>query len=196
MDNAIIIFIKNQIAGKVKTRIAKDSDHETALGIYKKLLTHTRNITKDLDCHKYLYYSEEITDDQWPTEVYHKKLQRGMDLGEKMMDAFIEVLSYHKNALIIGSDCIYLSAEIIKDAFDALNDHDHVLGPAKDGGYYLLGSKEIQHDLFLNIPWSSGQEYEVTKNRIISSGKSLKELQVLQDIDHLKDWEEFLLSQP
>jgi len=191
-DCALIIFIKNPELGKVKTRIAKDVGDQTALSIYHRLLDHTRTVTHSLKFKKYLYYSEEILDDEWSEDHYHKMLQKGTDLGEKMLDAFIEALSYHKKAVIIGSDCIYLTPSIISEAFAQLDSHDKVIGPARDGGYYLLGMKQTQTNLFINVPWSSGNEFNITKQRIIQQRSSLHELETLNDIDHIGDWEEYL----
>jgi len=194
-DKALIIFIKNPEKGKVKTRIAKSSDDTTALAIYYKLLDSTRRTTVMVDAKKYLYYSDFIDkEDSWSPTVYLKMLQRGGDLGEKMMDAFIEVLSYHGKAVIIGSDCIYLTKEIIEEAFEALDHNDVVVGPAQDGGYYLLGMKQTHLDLFINIPWSSGRELEKTLNKIKGKNLRYQLLETLNDIDHIEDWEEYLLS--
>lgn len=194
-NQALIIFIKNPVAGKVKTRIAKSSDDATALSIYKKLLEGTHRATVLVDAHKYLYYSDFIDqEDSWNPSVYNKVIQRGVDLGEKMMDAFIEVLSCHDKAVIIGSDCIYLTKEIIEDAFTALDHNDVVIGPAKDGGYYLLGMKQVQMDLFINMPWSSGRELEETLTRVKEKGLQFQLLETLNDIDHIEDWEEYLLT--
>lgn len=193
-ETALIIFIKNPELGKVKTRIAKDSDDATALSIYNRLLKHTQQVCDQLEMPRYLYYGEYIQADHWSMEHYIKKVQKGIDLGERMMDAFIEVLSYHRNAIIIGSDCIYLSADHIREAAGALVHHDKVIGPTYDGGYYLLGMSQVQIDLFVNIPWSSGKEFTTTQKRILQSGSSLYELPELNDIDHLKDWEEYLTS--
>jgi len=195
-DTALIIFIKNPELGKVKTRIAKDSDDATALSIYHRLLKHTQQICDQLDMTRYLYYGEYIQSDHWSEENYIKKVQKGLDLGERMLDAFIEVLSYHRNAIIIGSDCIYLTSDHIKNSADALTHHDKVIGPTYDGGYYLLGMSQVQLDLFINIPWSSGKEFETTQKRVLQSGSSLYELPKLNDIDHLKDWEDYLISNP
>jgi rSAM/selenodomain-associated transferase 1 len=195
-DTALIIFVKNPKLGTVKTRIAKDAGDEKALEIYKRLLKHTREQCNLIDCRRYLFYGSEIIDDEWSTDQYIKKEQRGADLGERMMEAFIEVLTVHKKAIIIGSDCIYLDAPIIRQAIEALDNHDKVIGPTYDGGYYLLGMKDLQLDLFLNVPWSSGKEYGITKERILNVGSSLSELEKLNDIDYLKDWEEYLRSTP
>lgn len=195
-DTALIIFIKNPVLGEVKTRIAKDSDDKTALGIYQHLLKHTRDVCDQLDCTRYLYYGSEILNDEWDSQHYRKKEQQGMDLGERMLEAFIEVLSYHKKAIIIGSDCIYLTADHIREASKALDSVDKVIGPTLDGGYYLLGMKQVQVDLFVAIPWSSGSEFKETCKRIKRANSSLYELPALNDIDHLKDWEEYLRSSP
>ncbi len=193
-QNALIIFIKNPEKGKVKTRIAKGSDHDTAFSVYQRLLRHTQSITQDLDATKYLFYSDCIADDNWSEETYIKKVQRGLDLGERMLDAFIEVMSYHKYVAIIGSDCIYLKPEHINNAFQRLRSHDCVLGPSTDGGYYLLGMKTVYKELFINIPWSSGNELKTTLGIMNDLSLNVAKLEALTDIDHIEDWKEYLLS--
>ena len=193
-EDALIIFIKNPQIGKVKTRIAKGSDDETALRIYKRLLDHTHTITQRVKATKYLFYSDFIEEDQWSEKIYTKALQRGANLGERMLEAFIEALCYHKRVTIIGSDCIYLNSEHISKAFEELKSNDCVIGPSKDGGYYLLGMTSLHKDLFLNIPWSSGKELQKTLDVAQSLSLQVSSLEELNDIDHIEDWEEYLLS--
>lgn len=83
-------------------------------------------------------------------------MQTGNDLGERMYNAFSDTFSIkYKKAVIIGSDCIDLTASIIKLAYQHLEDNDVVVGPATDGGYYLLGMKTLHQSLFENILWST-----------------------------------------
>ena len=188
----LIVFIKNPIEGKVKTRIAEDAGNVMALNIYQALLHHTNNISSKVNADRYLYYSDYIDhNDEWPNNVYTKTLQHGDDLGSKMQNAFINVLSTNIKVIIIGSDCIQLSEEIIEDAYTRLDNHDVVIGPTYDGGYYLLGLKNNLPSLFQNMHWSTDTVYDETVRRAIANGLSVFSCEVLSDIDHLADWERY-----
>lgn len=194
MDNrALAIFIKNPIIGKAKTRIAKDSSDEKALDIYKKLLNITQEITGKVDCHRYVFYDQFIDeDDNWSSQLFNKKLQAGEDLGDKMLAAFQLLNTEHKNrCILIGSDCPYISPDLIEQAFSYLEEYDFVIGPTFDGGYYLIGMKEASSVAFSNIEWSKETVLEHTIERIESIGGTFKLLKKLNDIDHLEDWLEY-----
>ena len=155
-NQALITVIKNPEKGKVKTRLAKTMGDDKALAIYKALLQHTRNITLAVDCTRYLFYSQYINqEDDWSTNDFQKLLQVEGNLGYKMATAFQIVFQKHQKVLIIGSDCASLTTEIIADSFKQLDHHDFVLGPAEDGGYYLLGMNSFQPSVFENIEWST-----------------------------------------
>jgi len=189
--NALIIFIKNPVAGKAKTRLAKDIGDERALSIYKSLLAYTRTVSLMVNAERYLYYSGEILDDSWDTKTFNKKLQSGNGLGERMSNAFREVLRSNKKVLIIGSDCPQLDLMTISNAFSALNDHDHVIGPSKDGGYYLLGMKEYNPAVFKDVSWSTDAVCSQTIEKIKVSNKTYHLLQELSDVDHKVDWDKY-----
>lgn len=190
---AIIIFIKNPEKGKVKTRLAKDIGEEEALNIYLSLLKKTRDVTNKADADKFIFYSNYIDgQDDWDSNAYHKLLQRGLDLGERMYHAFKSIFSknYFK-AIIIGSDCPQLSVEILNEAFNKLDSRDFVLGPAKDGGYYLLGMKKIEPEIFQNKSWSTSTVLEDTITDIGNMNKTYWLLQELSDIDTADDLKKF-----
>lgn len=158
MSNPLIIFIKNPLPGKVKTRLASTVGEANALHIYKQLLKHTQKMSLAVNAERFLFYDECIDrGDEWENEYFSKQLQKGNDLGEKMNNAFGLVLSKFKNAVIIGSDCFDLTASVINEAFQLLENNDVVVGPATDGGYYLLGMKEMHSSIFKNISWSTAQ---------------------------------------
>lgn len=119
MTKALIIFIKNAVLGKVKTRLASSLGEENALLIYKKLLQHTCLITKNIVADKYVFYSEQINDDDlWENDVFKKELQSGDDLGERMKNAFELIFKKdYQEIVIIGSDCYELNEEIMQEAF-------------------------------------------------------------------------------
>jgi rSAM/selenodomain-associated transferase 1 len=187
--NLLIIFYRNPELGKVKTRLAKTLGDEKALAIYLKLSSHTRAITENLAIDKVIYYSNFVdTEDAWPNTTFQKKLQNGNDLGEKMNNAFVEGFqSGYERVCIIGTDCLELSKDIIQQAFDQLVCYDVVIGPAKDGGYYLLGMKKPMPELFKNKAWSSDTVATDTIQNFKDLSLSYAQLAVLTDVDEEKD---------
>ncbi len=123
---------------------------------------------------------------------YYQLLQKQADLGKKMHNAFETILEKGFNkVVIIGSDCIELTQEIILKAFDLLKTNDVVIGPANDGGYYLLGIKKLYPQLFINKQWSTEDVYETTIRDFKESELKYFELPVLIDIDTEEDWQLF-----
>jgi uncharacterized protein len=185
----LIIFIKNPELGKVKTRLAATLGPEKALIIYNQLLSHTRKITEKLPLPQALYYSDFIpAKDSWDSQVFRKQVQSGSNLGERMLRAFQEGFNQGYNRIcIIGSDCFELTSEIILNAFKKLEEHDVVIGPAEDGGYYLLGMQELQPYLFANKSWSTEAVLQQTLDEIKLKGLSVALLPTLTDVDEEKD---------
>ncbi len=195
--NALIIFIKNPIKGKVKTRLAQSVGDEKALAIYLQLLQKTLEIVTNVNCTKYLYYSDAIVkNDIWDSKIFTKKLQKGNDLGERMFNAFSEVFEVEntKNVLIIGSDCPTLTPIIIDRAFEELRYNSFVIGPAYDGGYYLLGMRQLRAEVFEKIIWSGPRVLSDTIKVINKMVKTLYQLPPLPDVDTVEDWENYQLS--
>jgi rSAM/selenodomain-associated transferase 1 len=187
--NLLIIFYRNPELGKVKTRLAKTLGDEKALAIYLKLSSHTRAITENLAIDKVIYYSNFVdTEDVWPNTTFQKKLQNGNDLGEKMHNAFADGFKNgYERICIIGTDCFELSGDIIKQAFDQLHTNEAVIGPAKDGGYYLIGMKKPIPELFKNKAWSSDTVATDTIQNFKDLSIIYTQLEVLTDIDEEKD---------
>jgi uncharacterized protein len=187
MKSALIIFVRNPVLGKVKTRLANTMGNKNALAVYKHLLQHTKNIVKDTAFAKGIFYADFINNnDLW--DGYKKCLQRGNGLGERMHNAFAALFeSGFKKVCIIGSDCYELTPEIINTAFKKLDTASIVIGPATDGGYYLLGMQAPLKNIFENISWSSEQVFAQTKKIIEQHRYSLSLLPVLNDVDEEKD---------
>jgi len=188
-DNLIMIFVRNPELGKVKTRLAKTIGNEKALHIYNLLLDHTNKVSKRVNADKAIFYSDYINDtDQWKNDGFIQLMQKGNDLGEKMSNAFLIAFSMgYKKVIIIGSDCFDLSEDIITDAFNLLDENEVVLGPAKDGGYYLLGMKTFYASLFQNKVWSTENVLLDTLLDLSNLNVSSKLLPTLSDIDEEKD---------
>jgi len=187
----LIIFLKNPTLGKVKTRLASTIGDVKALEIYQLLLNRTRQITEKLPVTKVVYYSDYVeTQDIWENETYQKTLQKGKELGEKMLNAFQKGFADGYNKVcIIGSDCYELDGQIIQQAFDLLDKNDLIIGPATDGGYYLLGMSSLHEALFQNKVWSTPAVLAETLKDADELGLKYLLLQELNDVDHEGDLE-------
>lgn len=196
--NLLLIFTRNLELGKCKTRLAKKIGDEAALEIYKFLLEHTVRITKDLKAKKQTFYSEEIWEnDIWNNELYLKKLQVGKTLGERMANAFMNGFKVgYERIIIIGSDMYDLSQKDLEAAFDALEQHDFVIGPATDGGYYLLGMKKFKPELFQNKDWGKETVFQSTLADLIDDDIYLlpekNDVDIYEDIAHIEAFQPFL----
>lgn len=171
----------------MKTRLAKDIGDLAALQVYEFLLDHTRRITQELPVKKWVYYSDFIpSEDIWEEKSFVKKIQKGKDLGERMHNAFAEVFAEgFEKIIIIGSDIFELSTEDILAAFQELEVNTYVIGPALDGGYYLLGMTSLTPGLFQNKAWSTPRVLEDTLTDL--EGEKIAILEVRNDVDTLED---------
>ena len=191
-STALVIFVRNPVLGQVKTRLAKDIGNERALAIYLQLLQHTLKITRSLSFRKFIYYADEVSDyDLWSVPGYTKRMQSGTNLGERMLNSFKELFEQgFTRIVIIGSDCLQLQTENLQEAVTLLESNTAVIGPASDGGYYLLGLTKLYPDLFVNKPWSTDQVLTKTIDDFNNQGISYALLEELSDIDDITDLEE------
>jgi rSAM/selenodomain-associated transferase 1 len=190
MRQALIIFIKNPALGKVKTRLAKTIGPYKALKIYQYLLDHTMEITYELDkLDKFVFYNEFIpTKDVWPDRAYQKALQTGKDLAEKMSNAFKMASDEgYSRTVLMMPDCPKMTDTMIEKAFKVLENHDFVLGPTNDGGFYLIGMKEYQPEVFAGRQYSTDRVLQETINEIEKLGKKYFKLPALVDVDMEED---------
>lgn len=195
-SRVLMVFIKNPRLGRVKTRLAKSIGEVQALAVYKDLLRLTKSVTDPLQVTKQLWYSSFIDHkDIWPNDIYDKRLQKGPDLGKRMQYAFQRSFdeSFEK-AVIIGSDCSALTTDIIRQAFQALDNHRVVIGPARDGGYYLLGMSQYYPDIFTDKSWSTPTVLTETIEQLQEQNISYTLLPKLNDIDTYKDLKASKLS--
>jgi rSAM/selenodomain-associated transferase 1 len=189
-ENALIVFQKNAVLGKVKSRLAATIGEEKALEIYKSLLLHTYGeIGKLKGIDTFIFFSDFIEpDSESGDKAEYKEIQIGEDLGERMSNAFRKLFQKgYKRVVIIGTDCPEIQSSDIDDAFLALEKKEVCIGPAFDGGYYLLGMSRFQESLFQNIPWSSSEVTAKTKEILNSREISFELLKTLRDIDTEED---------
>jgi len=194
--NLLLIFTRNPELGKCKTRLAATIGDHAALEIYNLLLKHTVFITKNLTATKEVHYSTKIEEnDIWSSKIYDKKLQQGEDLGERMYTAFDQgFASGYTNIIIIGSDMYDLDQSDIEHAFKALETHDYVIGPAEDGGYYLLGMKILNPNVFQNKSWGTPTVLQNTLNDLQQT--NIKLLEERNDVDYVEDIQHYEIFKP
>ena len=183
----MLLFTRNPELGKAKTRLAKTVGDETALEIYKFLLRKTRDISLEVTSDKAVYYSVKVREhDIWDSKIYQKHQQIGQDLGIRMLHAFKNGFDAgYEKVMIIGSDLYDLTSQNIENAFIQLNTNDVVIGPAEDGGYYLLGMNSLHPKIFKNKVWGTASVRKDTLDDLIS--KKVKLLEIMNDIDIYED---------
>jgi uncharacterized protein len=195
-NEAIIVFQKNPQRGKVKTRLAAGIGEEAALKIYLLLLELTFKELATCKSEVIVYYSDFLPN---PNSSANKleRIQRGQDLGERMKNAFEEIFSLgYKKVIIIGTDCPELTTGHLEKAFQDLDNFDVVIGPAADGGYYLLGMRTYCANLFHQIEWSTSGVLSQTLQNATDFGLSVGFLPLLHDIDDKEDWIRFVTENP
>ena len=197
-DDLILIFARNPELGKVKTRLAAAIGNKNALEIYEYLLNHTNNVLKEIKKEKRVLYADEvILDDIWDNNSYQKQEQFGQDMGARMRNAFAAAFEDdYKKVVIIGTDLYDLSAQDIQLAFNKLDNHDIVIGPADDGGYYLLGLKFIPDGIFINKKWGSNSVLSDTLINIEQFNVAMldfkNDIDTVNDIKNIPDFQKYI----
>jgi len=190
--NLVIMFVKEPKFGFVKTRLAENTSDEFALILYQffihDLLYTLQGGTSDF---KLCGYPKlDIINEKFGK--YDNFLQEDGDLGVKMQKAFEQMFGKgYEKIILIGSDTPHLTNSIFDEAFEKLGQHDTILGPSIDGGYYLIGfNKEtFVKSVFEDITWSSPQVLEQTLHKLDT--KKVYFTQELNDIDTIEDLEDF-----
>ena len=188
MTKLLIVFCKNPELGKVKTRLARTLGDNAALAIYLKLLRHTREVVDAVKADIAVYYSDYIDhEDDW-NKNYLRRLQHGEDIGDKMYNAISEGLEMgYESVCLIGADIYALTSDVIRAAFETLHKKDIVIGPAEDGGYYLIGMKKATKKVFELSKWSHHTVITETLGHIKALNASYGLVDKLNDIDEEDD---------
>ncbi|GAA3927095.1 TIGR04282 family arsenosugar biosynthesis glycosyltransferase [Hymenobacter algoricola] len=182
----LLIFARHPELGRVKTRLARTLGDAAALAVYGELLALTRAAAGGLaQTHKTVWFADHAPaepDAQWAG--YETRLQPAGELGHRMSAGFAQAFAAGATAaVIIGTDCPALTTEHLQAAFAHLETHDVVLGPAEDGGYYLLGLKKVYSALFAGKVWSTDSVLSATLADAQHLGLRVALLPRLQDVD-------------
>jgi rSAM/selenodomain-associated transferase 1 len=196
LKKALLIFARQPVPGKVKTRLSPPLLPAEAAVLYGCMLGDVLAMAASLpDMEMYLFYDGgEETLEYFKERVFGMTCipQRGKDLGERMAEALRDVISQGKGAaVIIGTDSPDLPSAFIEDAFCRLEQGDLgvVVGPSEDGGYYLVGMKRLHCELFRDISWSSDKVLEETLKRASDAGIAVSLLPMWRDVDTAADLE-------
>ncbi|MEW5745570.1 MAG: TIGR04282 family arsenosugar biosynthesis glycosyltransferase [Nitrospirota bacterium] len=194
----LLLFVKSPEKGTVKSRLAKDLGEDAALDLYRCFVLDLLQTLKGGEyAFSICYHPPEAGDavEQWLGSSYASMPQRGNDLGERMRSAFEEVFAAgFSAAVIMGSDIPDLPHALIDEAFSSLESADSVIGPAVDGGYYLIGFRRdaFLPDIFENMPWSTDTVYEETMAVLERNHADVHVLPAWRDIDTLDDVKDLL----
>ena len=183
----VLVFCKNQILGKVKSRLALKIGQKKALIIYSELVNKTASIVNSLSAEVHLYYSDYIEEnDNFNPLKIKKFIQKGNNLGDRIINALNISFKKFSPVVIIGSDLWKLEISDIEDAFRILKNKNIVIGPSTDGGYYLIGMNYLNTKIFENKNW--GQESVLNDTiRDIDDKTNIHLLDEKTDIDTYED---------
>jgi rSAM/selenodomain-associated transferase 1 len=182
-NHLLLIFARTPEYGKVKKRLAIELGNAKALAIHQRLLGHTLEMVNKSGIAYKVYLSEE----PHAKQEFSYELQAGENLGERMNNALQTELAQYPKVCLIGSDCLTLTGSHIADAFKQLDTADVVIGPAVDGGYYLIGMKQPYPEIFSALAWGTSAVLENTLKKCSSSGLMVYQLNLLNDIDRPED---------
>jgi rSAM/selenodomain-associated transferase 1 len=184
INNRLIIFARPLKVGAVKRRLAKVIGDERALVLYTKMFNITLEAAQSCFGEPILYYSEQP---DFNEGIF--RIQSGNDIGERMHKAITQELHdpSYEQVCLIGSDCPDINAALLDQAFESLKAADVVIGPANDGGYYLIGMNKPHPELFSKINWSTSSVLSATIKKCTRLGLSYQLLEEQSDLDVVDD---------
>jgi len=194
MNNCLIIFAKYPLPGQVKTRLARTLGNKIAAQIYAEFIRTILERVRRSDVVDHVAFAvgqQELIgafQQEFPGADGYFAQAQSPDLGVRMREAFAWATERgFCRKVIIGTDSPALPLEWIHEAFHRLQRFEVVLGPAEDGGYYLIGAREVYPALFADIPWSTEEVYRRSLQALIRNGLSYSSLQPYYDIDEEAD---------
>jgi len=199
MGDRLLIFTRYPEAGRVKTRLIPALGEAGATSLHQEMTEYTLSVARSFRVMHPINVTVCFTGtllpqmQQWLGEDLDYQLQVGEDLGQRMVNALGSALGLPGDrALIIGTDCPEMNPAILANAVAQLDHHDLVLGPATDGGYYLIGMAQVMPELFTGIAWGTSEVLSSTLTIADRHHRSVALLSPLSDVDRPEDlplWE-------
>ena len=192
-DRCLLLFVKNPERGKVKSRLATTIGDDSAVSVYKNIVDRMLSTLKQGTFPLYICFSPKNAQKpvkNWLGREYRYIPQNGKDLGERMRNGFIDGFAMgHKRVVLMGSDIPDLPMKYIVEAFKSLKAMDAVIGPAYDGGYYLIGFKDktFSPQVFEGIAWGTQNVFDETLKKLKRFRRTIHTLPYLRDIDTAED---------
>lgn len=193
-DTAVLVFAKSPVPGQVKTRLLPGLSARQAAALYARMLAHAVATAVASELGPVILHAHP--DDRCPRlravarrHGIRITAQSGPDLGARMQHALHAALQYHPRVLLIGSDCPALQPTTLREADRMLRDDPApvVLTPAVDGGYVLVGGRELCPAMFQDMPWGTAGVMALTRERLRDAGCAWRELAPLRDVDRVQD---------
>ena len=199
-QTALVVFAKAPIPGQVKTRLCPPLTPDEAATLHGSFVLDTLERTKAAVATLKLPIDRYLACAPSATHVFFKIMEErqgvklldqvGDDLGARMNQAFHTLFSHgYRQVVLIGTDVPTLPLDHVKQAIASLESHDLVLGPALDGGYYLIALKQMAPELFTDIAWSTDQVLRLTQEKAATIGLKASLIQPWRDVDTLPDLE-------
>jgi rSAM/selenodomain-associated transferase 1 len=192
-DALILFFVKYPEPGEVKTRLARTIGPDKAAEVYGHfVLDLLAKLESTQLPFKVCFYPAQKRDLMmgWLGDGYAYSLQKGFDLGERMATAFLDAFAGgHRRVILMGSDFPDLPQSFLEESLGALNTHDAVIGPAMDGGYYLIGFRRqtFLQRAFEGMDWGTDGVFRQTLSILKDHRKRVYVLPVWKDIDTIED---------
>ena len=193
IQRRVLLFLRAPELGRVKTRLEKKMDAATVLRLYRCFV---RDILETLTIGGYdllVFFTPPHRGSAvqaWLGETVPIQAQTGKTLGDKMRNAFSDVFATDVDeAVLMGSDLPDFDSRIMDASFESPKKKDLVIGPAEDGGYYLIGFRKhaFNTDLFSGIDWGTASVFSKTMGKIVAAGLNCHVLPSRQDIDTHED---------
>src|SRR6266850_6808814 len=191
----LIIFVKAPRRGSVKTGLARAIGAEAACEAYQKMVEELVERLATIPTVELRFTPDDAVTEirQWRRDNWHLRPQGEGDLGQRLERAFADAFARGAQyVVVIGSDCPMITPDDIRSAWTVLETNDVVLGPAQDGGYWLIGLGEPRPALFQSIDWSTDKVLKQTLRRARARNLKVELLRELRDVDTESDWLEFL----
>lgn len=191
MKMKLLYMLKAPIVGIVKTRLAASIGQAEATNAYRRMVDYQLDALQDFDSEVHYTPAESIEmmrDWLGADRKYYSQAEG--DLGDRMLHATQGAFQRGSKAVcLLGGDCPYITKAKLEETTQALEKHDLVIGPAVDGGYYLLALKQHYPPLFQGITWSTETVFEKTLAKANQLGLKVHGLETLEDVDDLESWE-------